>query len=161
MFHVEQYFSVEIVRAAGNCSMWNISGSPGRNIEDLVPRGTILCHMFCHLTKWSPYKLSCEMCAAVFHVERSFPKPEVGVQNSAYPAKQFASRVRMGDGAACSAEITGKSYLERKQVGCHVPRGTKSQNRSRSNAGGKSLALSSRWVDDRGILCAHEEEAPK
>src|SRR6267154_419547 len=78
MFHVERRFSEEIVRAAGN----------------IVPCGTFRGYMGA-------------ISKTLFHVEPSCAKPEVGVQNLAYAAKQFASRVRMGDGAACSAEITG------------------------------------------------------
>ena len=144
MFHVERRFSEEIVRG------WELFH---------VEPSCVTC--FAIFTRVSPYRLSCEMCAAVFHVERSFPKLEVRVQNLAYAAKQLAGRVRMGMGSVFRRNYR-KSYLDRKQVGCRVPRGTKSQNRSRRIAGGKSLVLSSRWVDDDWrILCSHEEEPPK
>ncbi len=106
------------MRAAGNivpCGTFRgYMGAISKTLFHVEP-SCVTC--FAIFTEWSPYKLGCEMCAAVFHVERSCPKPEVGVQNLAYAAKQFASRVRMGDGAACSAEITGNRISSESRWG--------------------------------------------
>src|SRR5882724_10886145 len=160
MFHVERRFSEEIVRGwelfhvehfgvtwvhyRRPCSTWNHPVS----------------HVLPFLQNGRPINLVVR-CAPQCSTWNGLPQTRGESAKFGLPGKTVCQSSSYGGWGSVFCRNYRKSYLERKQVGCHVPRGTKSQNRSRANAGGKSLVLSSRWGDDRGILCAHEEEPPK